>query len=218
MRQHTFYGSALIGGSLLLIAMGLTHPTGARLFTTREALEQFTLIDHVAHGLAIAGVCLAAVGLAGFSRFLGTTRPTVAAALVTFAMTASAMLVAPALDGFVVPQLANRWFDADAQTQAMLRQLVIFCVSIAGVLTRLYMTLGAIAILLWSFAAWRLSVSRVLPWLGAFVAIAGFATTFGGPPMVSVHELLALALGQALWMVWAGVSMLRSDAPAAGAS
>src|SRR6516165_8029312 len=80
MRQNTFYGSALIGGALLLIGMGLTHPTGARLLTTREALEQFTLVDHMAHGLAIAGVCLGLVGLAGFSRFLGTSRPTVAAA------------------------------------------------------------------------------------------------------------------------------------------
>ena len=218
MRQNTFYGSALMGGSLLLLAMGLTHPTGARLFTTREALADFTFIDHVAHGLAIAGVCLAVVGLAGFSRFLGTTRPTVTAAFVTFAMTASALIVAPALDGFVVPQLANRWFDADAPTQATLRQLIIFCVSIAGVLTRLYMTLGAMAILLWSFAAWRVRLSRVLPWLGAFVAVAGLAASLGGPPMVSVHELLAVALGQALWMAWAGVAMLRADAPSTGAS
>jgi hypothetical protein len=214
MRQNAFYGSALIGGSLLLIAMGLTHPTGARLLTTREALEQFTLVDHIAHGLAIAGVCLAMVGLAGFSRFLGTSRPTVAAAFVIFALTASAMLVAPALDGFVVPELAKRWLDADAPTQATLRQLIAFCVTIASALTRLYLIVGAIAILLWSFAAWRVRLSRALPWLGTFVAIAALATTVGGPPMVSVHELLALTLGQALWMVWAGVAMLRGSAPA----
>jgi len=41
--------------------------------------------------------------------------------------------------------------------------------------------------------------------------LASFA---GGSPMVSVHELLALALLQAVWVVWAGVLMIRAGAPA----
>ncbi len=65
MKPNPVYGAALIGGSAMLVAMGLTHPTGAHLLTTRAELAEFTPIDQIAHGLAIAGMWLSAVGLAG---------------------------------------------------------------------------------------------------------------------------------------------------------
>jgi hypothetical protein len=207
MRPNGLYGSALIASSLLLLAMALTHPAAVPLMASRQAFEEFTLVNHVAHGLAIGGVWLSVVGLAGFSRMLGTTRPSVTAAFIAFAMCAAAILVGAALDGFVVPQLAERWFDADKATRETLRQLMHFCVSVASVLTRVYMTLGSAAILLWSYAVWRARQSRGLPWLGVLVSITAVATTIGGKPIVSVHELLALAIGWTVWMVWAAIVM-----------
>jgi hypothetical protein len=175
MRPNGLYGSALIASSLLLLAMALTHPAAVPLMASRQAFEEFTLVNHVAHGLAIGGVWLSVVGLAGFSRMLGTTRPSVTAAFIAFAMCAAAILVGAALDGFVVPQLAERWFDADKATRETLRQLMHFCVSVASVLTRIYMTLGSAAILLWSYAVWRARQSRGLPWLGVLVSITAVA-------------------------------------------
>src|SRR5690348_11059262 len=99
MKPNTLYGAALIGGSAMLIAMGITHPTGAHLLTTRTELEEFTPIDQIAHGLAIAGMWLWAVGLTGFTTLLGPTRPGVVAALVAFAIAAMSAVVAATLDG-----------------------------------------------------------------------------------------------------------------------
>jgi len=193
--------------------MGLTHPTGAGLLASRQAVEGFTLADHAAHALAIGGIWMSVVGLAGFSRMLGATRPSVVAALIAFAMCSVAILFGVTLDGFVVPQLADRWIDADQATRATLQQLMQFCVSVASALTRIYMALGSVAILLWSFAVWRARLSTALPWLGLFVSIAAVATTIGGRPVVSVHELLALVLGWAVWMVWTGIVMLGTPDP-----
>jgi hypothetical protein len=210
MRPYRPYGYALIAGSVLLLIMGLTHPTGARLLETRESFEHVALTNRFAHGVGIAGLWLLVVGLAGFSRFLGAERPAVTVAFLTFAIATGAGLVAPAIDGFVIPQLADRWFDADEATRITLRQLMQFCVMIASALTRVYLVLGSAAILFYSFDLWRTMSSRGLAWLGAAVTLAGIATTVGGPPMVSVHVLLALVVGLAFWMVWAGMILLRT--------
>jgi hypothetical protein len=69
--------------------------------------------------------------------------------------------------------------------------------------------LTAAAILLWSWLVHRDHLSLGLPWVGAVVGLAGIATLFGGPAYVSVHELLAMVAGQSVWMVWAGVLMIR---------
>jgi hypothetical protein len=42
------------------------------------------------------------------------------------------------------------------------------------------------------------------------VGLAGIATLFGGPAYINVHELLVLVAGQSVWMVWAGVLMIRN--------
>ena len=48
------------------------------------------------------------------------------------------------------------------------------------------------------------------------VGAAGFATLVGGPAYVNVHELLALVLGQSVWMVLAGRMMIRRGDEARG--
>jgi hypothetical protein len=109
----------------------------------------------------------------------------------------------------VVPKLAAEWANVDSISRGSLGQLIQFCVLLASSLTRIYLLLGAIAISLWSWAIYRDRLSRGLAWIGAVVGIAGIATLFGGPAYVSVHELLALVAGQAVWMVLAGLLMIR---------
>ncbi len=209
MRQNSFYGSALIVSSVFLVVTGMTHPGVAGMFSSRESLEHLALVDRIAHGFAIAGMWLSIVGLAGFSRMLSSSRPIVTAAFAAFAITAAGVVIAATLDGFVVPNLASRWYDADDATRAALRQLIRFCFLVASALTRIYMASASVAILLWSFVAWRVHLSRGLPWMGVLVSIAAAAAISRGSLEVGLHEVLALALVQAIWMGWAGVVMLR---------
>src|SRR5215217_4764683 len=126
MRQDRTYGLVLIASSLVLLMMGLSHPS--RLPATREALEHVGLINAIAHSLAIVGVWLALWGLMGLSRMLGLERPMVAGALAAFAIPAAAVTVAATLDGFVIPQLALQALDADHSTRDAMHTLIGFCV------------------------------------------------------------------------------------------
>lgn len=210
MRQEKTYGLVLIASSLVLLAMGLTHP--GRLPSTREALEHVGLIAAIAHSLAIAGVWLALWGLAGLSRFLGLERPMVVGALAAFLLPAAAVTVAAALDGFVVPTLALQALDADDATRHTMHHLIGYCVLVASSLTRIYMLLGAVAISMWSWVIREKQLSRGLPVLGAAVALVAVGTTFGGPAYISAHMVLLLVLVQSAWMVWAGVMLIRQAA------
>jgi len=207
MRQEKTYGLVLIASSLVLLAMGITHP--GRLPATREALEHVSLITAIAHSLAIVGVWLSLWGLVGLSRFLGLARPMVVGALAAFAIPAAAITVAAALDGFAVPKLALQALDADEATRHTLRALIGYCVLVASSLTRIYMLLGAVAIAMWSWVILRLQLSRGLPVLGAVVALAAVGTGFGGPAYISAHMVLLLVLVQSAWMVWAGLMLIR---------
>jgi hypothetical protein len=207
MRQEKTYGLVLIASSLVLLAMGATHP--GRLPSTREALEHVGLIAAIAHSLAILGVWLALWGLAGLSRFLGLDRPMVLGALIAYVVPAAAVTVAAALDGFAVPQLALQALDADEATRHTMHSLIGYCVLVASSLTRIYLLLGAIAVAMWSWAIRVQGLSRGLPLLGAAVALVAVGTTVGGPAYFSAHMVLLLALVQSAWMVWAGVIMLR---------
>jgi hypothetical protein len=188
--------------------MGMIHPTAIPLGNS-AALARLTFIDGVAHSLAILGIWLVLVGLVGLSRILGLQRVPVLAALVAFALVALAVVVAAALDGFVVPRLAAQWENANSVARDTLKQLILFCVLVASSLTRIYLLLGVIAVGLWSWVIYRDRLSRGLIWIGAVVVCAGIATLFGGPVYVGVHELLALVAGQAVWMILAGMLMIR---------
>jgi hypothetical protein len=209
MRQDTIYGSALIGSTVVLLAMGMTHPTGGQLFASADAMGHVLVVNKFAHTLAMVGVWLALWGFVGLSRRLGWDRPEVLGALAAFALVTIGMIMAATLDGFVIPQIVRGWFEMDEATRAEARQFMRFCVQVASALTRVYMFGAALAIALWSWAAWRTGLSRALGWIGAAVALVGVAAAIGGPPVVSVHELLLLVLGQSVWIVWAGVVLLR---------
>jgi hypothetical protein len=210
MRHETRYGATLIAGSAVLLVMGVIHPSAIP-FGDSGALARMAFIDRLAHSLAILGAWLVLVGLVGLSRILGLQRVTVTAALLAFALPTFGLMVAATFDGFVLPVLAEQLMDADSIARSDLQQLIRFCVLVASALTRVYLLLGAVAISLWSWVVHRDRLSQAIPWAGAVVAAAGIATLFGGPAYVSVHEVLALVVGQTVWMVLAASLMIRRD-------
>ena len=216
MREQKIYGRVLIASTLVLLMMSASHPSS--LPPAREALEHIAIVDAIAHSLAIIGVWLALWGFFGLSRSLGFERPVVIGALLAYALSAAGITVAAALDGFVIPQLALQALDADDATHATLWTLIHFCVLTASALTRIYMLLVAVAIAMWSWVIREQGRSRGLPVCGALVALAAVGTTFGGPAYISVHVLLLAVAVQSVWMVWAGVLMIRQPPlrPAAG--
>ena len=213
MRHETAYGAILLSGSAVLLVMGVMHPGAIPLGDDSE-LARMAVIDALAHSLAILGTWLALVGLAGLSRMLGLQRVTVMAALLAFALASVGVVVAAALDGFVVPKIAEQWTEADNIALGDIKQLIRLCVLIASSLTRIYLLLGAVAISLWSWVIYRDRHSQALSWAGAVVCVVGISMLIGGPSYVSAHEVLALVAGQTVWMALAASLMIRRDVTA----
>ena len=211
MRKETAYGKILLGGSAVLLVMGVTHPSSIP-WGNDAALDRLATIDGVAHSLAILGTGLTLLGLVGLSRMLGLQRVRVTAALVAFGLACSAVMVAAALDGFALPAIAQQWTEADKIAGDDLKRLVQFCVLAASSLTRIYLLLGAIAIALWSWVIQRDRLDSALPWVGSVVCIAGIAMLIGGSPFISAHEVLALVAAQTVWMLLAALLMIRGSA------
>jgi hypothetical protein len=213
LRQEKAYGAILLTGSGVLLVMGVMHPS-ALPWGDDTALARMAVIDAFAHSLAILGTWLVLLGLVGLSRSLGLQRATVMAALLAFALASVAVVVAAALDGFVVPKLAQQWTGADIAAGADLKRLIRFCVLTASSLTRIYLLLGAVAVSLWSWVIYRDRLNDGLPWVGAVVCVAGIATLIGGSAYISAHEVLALVAAQAVWMLLAGLLMFRTHVTA----
>lgn len=208
LRHEKPYGTILLSGSAVLLVMGVMHPSAIPWGDT-TALARMAAIDAFAHSLAILGTWLVLLGLVGLSRMLGIERAPVVAALVAFALASSAVVVAAALDGFVVPKLAQQWTEADNAAGGDLKRLVRFCVLTASSLTRIYLLLGAVAVSLWSWVIYRDRLNEGLPWVGAVVCVAGIAMLIGGSTYISAHEVLALVVGQTIWMLLAALLMIR---------
>jgi hypothetical protein len=215
MKQETLYGGALIAGSLALLATGALHPTGGELLASREAAEHVGLKNTIVHAIALAGVWSALFGVVGFSRRLSFARADVTAALIAFAMASFAVMVAAIIDGIAIPKLARWYFELDGSVRDGIRGQMYYSGLLASSLSRFYVSAVAVAVLLWSWAVWRTRLDRVLPWVGVAVAVPAVIGQLSGYLQMNVHDVLILAVGQGVWMIWTGVVLMR--APKAGA-
>jgi hypothetical protein len=214
MRDERFYGTALILGTVAMLGTGTLHPTGGNLLASAESFAHFAPINVLAHGLALAGVWLGGVGVVGLSRRLGTNRPDVTAALVAYGLATVAVSIAAVTDGIVSTRLAEAYVASDVDAdRKVLRGFMQYSYNIASSLSRYYVSAVAVAMLLWSWAAWRTRFAVVLPWIGAVVAVVGLVAQLSGHLRMNTHDVLLLAVGQGIWMVAAGVALLRAPAP-----
>ena len=210
MRDDRIYGAALILGTVASLGTGMLHPTGGDLLRSPETFEHVARINVLAHALALAGVWLTAFGIVGLARRLGTQRPDVTAAAVAYGLAAVTLVLAAITDGLVSTRLAERLIGTDvAAERDLYKTLMTFCYYVASSLSRFYVTALAIAILLWSWAAWRTRFDRALPWVGAVIAIVALSAQLAGHMRMNIHDVILLVVGQGIWMVWAGVALLR---------
>jgi hypothetical protein len=211
MRDHRIHGVALIVGAGSLLGTAALHPTGGQLLASAESFARYAPMNVLAHSLALFGVWLTFVGLVGLTRKLGPRRADVTAALVAYGLAACMVSLAAITDGLVATRLAQAHVATDSPAQrATLVGLMKFCFNLASSLSRYYVTAVAIAVLLWSWAAWRTHFDRALPWLGAAIALLALVAQARGNLQMNIHDVMLLAVGQGAWMAWAGVALWRS--------
>lgn len=211
MSDDKIYGATLIGGALALLGTGTLHPTGGQLLASAESFAHHAPINVLAHSLALVGVWLTSCGVFGLARRLGLHRIDVIAGLVAYAMVALLISVAAVIDGLVATRLAENFVGTELATgRDDARLLIQFCYYVASSLSRVYVSGMAIALLLWSWAGWRTGFDRVLPWIGGAIALVAIGAQLAGHLRMNVHDVMLLATGQSVWLVWAGFALLRT--------
>jgi hypothetical protein len=186
MSHDRIYGAALMAGAIAILGTGALHPTGGQMLASAESFAHHAPINVLAHSLALVGVWLTSIGVFGVARRLGLHRVDVMAGLVGYGMVAILISVAAVIDGLVATRLAEDFVGTDlAAGRDDARRLMQFCNYLAS------------------------SLSRV-PWIGGAIALIAIGAQFSGHLRMTVHDVLVLAAGQGVWLVWAGLALLRT--------
>lgn len=213
MSTERIQGAALITGAIALLATGALHPTGGDLLASAEGFAHYATTNMIAHSLALLGVWLTTLGVVGVASRLGLRHPAVMAGLVAYGLAATLISMAAVVDGFVATRLAEDFVGtAIASERDQLGLLMTFCFYVASSLSRVYVTGMAVALLLWSWVAWQTRFDRVLPWLGMAIATIALGAQLTGHLRMDVHDVMLLAAGQGVWLVWAGIALCRTRA------
>lgn len=210
MKRDTVSGLLLIGGTLVSLLILTRHPTGLP-----SAGDQFASVARLAvwvHAIVIAMTVMVFLGLFGLNRRLAATPDLATAALVTYGFAAVAVTIAAAISGLVGTELAARYLAADEPMRQVAHEMYHYNSIINQVFAKISFVASAVAILLWSVAMLRSGAfGRAVGFVGLAVAIGTLGMVLFGPAHMGLHTVLLLYMGQATWMVWIGIGMVRGE-------
>lgn len=200
------FSAALIGlfaiGSLIAVAH---HPEARSL----AGIGELARLDRLVHGAIIALFVALGMGLATLSQRLGFARFTVRSAMLAFVLAAGAAIAAMAIDGFVVADAGERFANAPANDAASVRTILVFAAFAIQVLTKLSLTLMALATLLWSIEfLQRKGAAAFVGGLGLLVALASAGIMLFSDLRLTPHSLMAVMGAQNLWFAALAALML----------
>lgn len=218
MRRETASGTLLIIGSLLMVLVMATHPTGHQMVTP-EGGHRLIALNMTVHGLAIASVPLLFIGLLGLQRRLGHSDLT-AAALVFYGFAGVAVMSAALTSGFVASGVIHEFIGAAEGAERdlygrLLEYTHFFNQGYAGVHT----FASCVAIALWSMAMLKSGrMGKPVAWAG--IAVGSLIAVFFvlGHLRLDVHGFGIITVAQSAWLIWVGILLLKDGPAQAGAA
>jgi hypothetical protein len=192
---------AIVAGTIASVALMAAHPSSVG--TLR--IGPFD-INVIVHAVAVLATPLLVFGAFALTKFID--RPLAGLALSFYVFACVAIMSAATMSGFVMTQLVNA-----AHTPSASRTGIDFQ-SLANLThwqnqayANVYTGLAAIAVLFWSMA-WRgATVQRVL---GLIVGGGTLAWMLTGTLTLNIHGMMAVTLGQAIWMLFAASRMMTA--------
>jgi hypothetical protein len=194
--------------SLLLLALH-PHEAGTTLDAVIGGIAAHAVADAWVHGGMMLVLALLLAAMVLLTRDALAPAPVAVVAAVLFGAGCMLMTSSLVLDGFVVPQIAQRYAG---DTVAPVREGLLTMIKLCGTTIHNLMPLGltgqVLAVLLWSVALVRESgARRAVGAAGACLAIAVAAAVRLG--LDEQHLLLGALAALALWYVGFGVALWR---------
>ncbi len=202
------YGVAILVSVVLIsITMGL-HPVGGDI----EHLIAVSRLIVITHAIAIISVPLLIYGTWGLTKLLGGESGLSVGAFITFSSGMIAVLIAGALNGLAVPIFVRGLTDADAETTKTAGLILRYGFSLNQAFDIIFIIFACCSVMLWSAAI--IHSKKLHFWLAVFGLIAGLAgivTLAAGFVLTDLHGFRFFMAGFILWLLLAGIEMVRSS-------
>ena len=200
---------ALVAGSLAGLVVMALHPTGGEVSREASAGGGMVLVQAV-HWLAIVAQPLLLAGTLAITMSLRARRDAAVAAYIFFAVGSVAILIAAAASGLVSPAVLGGMHDTDSSGTMSMENALHYTFLLNQAFARIYVVLGALAIVLWS---WAILGGRELPRaLAVYGLVLGAVLVMGlasGHLTLGIHGFGLVILGQSVWMIWAAAALWR---------
>ncbi len=202
-------GLALILGSAGSIITMALHPTGHDL----QVPGQLGAVSHMivaVHALALICLPVMFLGAWGLSRQLASPNRLSMTALVFYGFATVAVMNAAAVSGFLSPYIAEQMAKPDSSMHDMWHAMMHYNGQLNQAFAMVFVVAASVAILLWSVA--MLEQKNFSTSAGNYGCILGPVTivaVMSGHVTLGVHGFGMIVLGQAIWYVFVGVTLMR---------
>jgi len=196
--------SLIVGTVAGLVTMAF-HPTGVH--TVNEVTGPFIWRNVLVHGLAISALPLVIVGLLALTLRFTADRDLAVCAFAFFALGAIALMSAATASGFIASNLM-----ASLVEKPEARDALVQAIGYTSVINRSYAKVGAgletAGLGIWSWTMLRTSVfPRGLAIYGLIYGAIVLALLMSGNLPLDAHGFGVVVLGQAVWLIWAGMRL-----------
>ncbi|MBZ5508513.1 MAG: hypothetical protein LAO78_23900 [Acidobacteriia bacterium] len=216
MADNRMSGMALIAGMAGSIITMAFHPTGHDLVTPEHSASMMQL-NVVVHSLALVCIPILFMGALGLTQRLASPNRLALAGLVLFGFAEVAVMIAAVASGLVAPGLFHH-MAADPGMADIWRAVLTLNGHLNQAFAQVYVVASSAAIVLWSAAILRSGTfSRPLGLYGCILGPLTVIAVLSGHIRLNVHGFGLVILGQALWLITAGVLLCKEE-PAQSAS
>jgi len=208
MTDDRMSGMALITGMAGSIITMAFHPTGHDL-STQEHSAAMMQLNVAVHSLALVCMPILFMGALGLTRRLASPDRFALAGLVLFGFAEVAAMIAATVSGLVAPGLFHH-MAADPSMADTWRAVLTLNGHLNQAFAQVYVVASWAAIVLWSATILRArTFSRPLGIYGCILGPLTVIAVLSGHIRLNVHGFGLVILGQALWLITAGVLLCR---------
>lgn len=211
MSDDRISGWALILGSVGTIITMAFHPSG---HIAPDRMESTIRMLIAVHSLALACVPLLFIGIIGLARRLRSGHRLAISGVVVYGFGSIAVMSAAVMDGLVTPRVLRQIVGSSGSAAAVdtWRMISHYTFYLNQAYAQVFVAGSCVAVFLWSIAAWKSrEIARGFSAFGIVLALVSVAAMFSGYLPLDVHHFGAVMLGQAIWFVNAGMTLLRAD-------
>ena len=202
-------GLSLIIFTMLVVFTMILHPVGGNV----EHIIRITNVIIITHAIAIFSLPFGCMGFWGLTKKIGAEHPGSVLAFIASAFGLTAVMLAAATNGLVLPLFLQQYKDAGADTLAALKPMLRYSYACNHAFDYIYTGAFCMAILCWSITI--LLTKKIAAWVGWLGVVVSVVVIAAVPASgIAVNSLLGLRFfttGITGWLLLAGIVLFRSN-------